>query len=400
MDAELGQIEKIYSDTLSRAIWELDRDALLTYVQNAKEVPSLGKISVTVRLANRSTETFEGIQPGWSGSGRAPMRHRALIYAPYPSAQETVGELSLYGNERVLWQRLRSELGTIVFAQLLQSLMLAGVIMLMFNRMVTVHVRRIAGHLAAVRPNNLDVHLSLERNHGSQDELTQLVAGVNQLQSSLASHLEQQQRYEQELAGHRDRLSQLVDERTAALQSANARLRNLARTDPLTGLSNRRYFDEIKTIEMRRTRRDGKSLALLICDIDYFKDYNDHYGHAMGDRCLIAVAQALQGSLGRAGDMVARLGGEEFGVLLSGADTAAARDMADRLREAVASCGIEHLPSSIASVVTISVGLAVHSPDSDEDFDALFQEADQALYRAKASGRNRVAGPNSERETA
>lgn len=396
MDAELLQIEKIYSDTLSRAIWELDREALQAYVQNAKDVPSLGKISVQVRLANRSTEEFEGAQPGWTGPGRAPTHHHPLVYAPYPGAEETVGELALYGNERVLWQRLRSELGTIVLAQLLQSLMLAGLIMLMFHRMVTVHVRHIAAHLAAVRPSNLDVRLSLERSHASEDELTQLVAGVNQLQGSLSSHLEQQQRYEQELAGHRDRLSQLVDERTAALQSANEQLRKLARTDPLTGLPNRRHFDEAKDNEMRRAKRHNERLALLICDIDCFKDYNDHYGHAMGDRCLIAVAQALQANLGRAGDLVARIGGEEFSILLPGTNTAEAQNMAERLRDAVAGCGIEHLHSPAASVVTISVGLAVYSPGSDEDFDALFAQADQALYRAKASGRNRVAGAGNE----
>lgn len=393
MDAELAQIEKIYSHTLSRAIWELDRDALQTYVQSAKDVPALGKISVTMRLTNRATETFEDAQPGWTGPGRAPTRRLTLHYVPYPGAQETVGELALFGNERVLWQRLRSDLATIVLAQLLQSLMLAGLIMLMFNRMVTVHVRRIAGHLAGVQPSNLGLRLSLERSHTSEDELSQLVAGVNHFQQSLSSHLEQQQRYEQELAGHRDRLSQLVDERTAALQSANERLHTLARTDPLTGLPNRRFFDETKAIEMRRARRNGQNLALLICDIDFFKGYNDHYGHAMGDRCLIAVAQALQHCLGRAGDMVARIGGEEFGVLLPGVDAAAAHSVGQRLREAVMGCGIEHLPSSAASVVTISIGLAVHCAGSDEDFDALFQRADQALYRAKAAGRNRVVGP-------
>lgn len=393
MDAELAQIEKIYSLTLSRAIWELDRDALSTYVQSALDVPSLGKIWVTVSLTNRPTEAFQASQPGWTGPGRAPTRHLTLRYAPYPGATENVGELSLYGSERVLWQRLRGDLATIVIAQLLQSLMLAGLIMLMFNRMVTVHVRRIAAHLAGVRPSNLDVRLQLERGAASEDELSQLVTGVNQLQDSLASHLTQQQQYERELAGHRDRLSQLVDERTAALQSANERLHTLARTDPLTGLPNRRYFDEIKAIEMRRAKRNGQSLALLVCDIDFFKDYNDHYGHPMGDRCLIAVAQALLRCLGRAGDVVARIGGEEFGVLLPGVDAAAAQSVGQRLREAVIACGIEHLNSASAKVVTISIGLAVHSSGSDEDFDALFQRADQALYRAKAAGRNRLAGP-------
>jgi diguanylate cyclase (GGDEF)-like protein len=266
--------------------------------------------------------------------------------------------------------------------------------MLMFNRMVTVHVRRIASHLEGVRPGNLGTHLRLERASQSQDELAQLVSGVNQLQSSLANHLERQQRYEQELAEHRDRLAHLVDERTAELQAANARLQSLARTDPLTGLPNRRHFDEVRIIEMRRAQREQRSLALLICDIDCFKDFNDHYGHPMGDQCLVAVAQALQTQLGRAGDLAARIGGEEFGVLLPATSRSAAYKMAERMRAAVAACAIEHLYSQAARVVTISIGLAVLDPGAEGDFEALFQEADQALYRAKAAGRNQVAGPD------
>ncbi|MGP1629111.1 MAG: GGDEF domain-containing protein [Giesbergeria sp.] len=394
MDAELAQIEQIYSGTLSKAIWELDREALHAHVQSVREVPAVGSIAVQVTLANRPVEVFEASRSDWTGPGRAPTRHLTLTYEPYPGARETVGELVLQGNERVLWQQLGRELFTIVAAQLLQSLMLAGLIMLMFNRMVTVHVQRIATHLAKMGPENLTAQLHLDRPHQPQDELTQLESGVNHLQASLATHLESQRRYEQELANHRDHLARLVTERTAELQTANARLQNLARTDPLTGLPNRRHFDETKAVEMRRARRNNQSLALLICDIDCFKDYNDHYGHAMGDQCLSVVAHTLQARLARAGDVAARIGGEEFGVILPNTDTAGGHLLAQRLVEAVAECGIEHLYSPAAKVVTISIGLAVLSADANDDFDTLFQRADEALYRAKAAGRNQVAGPN------
>jgi diguanylate cyclase (GGDEF)-like protein len=263
----------------------------------------------------------------------------------------------------------------------------------MFNRLVTVHVQRIAAHLARLSPANLGLSLSLHRDAGQQDELTLLTTGINQLQGSLASYLAQQQQYEQELADHRDRLAHLVDERTAELQAANARLQSLARTDQLTGLANRRHFDEVKEDELRRALRSGQDLALLICDIDYFKDYNDHYGHAMGDHCLCAVAQTMRASLARAGDMVARIGGEEFAVLLPATNETTARMLAQRVRQAVIDCGIEHRHSKVAKVVTISIGMAILAAGDAQDFDALFQRADQALYRAKAGGRNQVAGP-------
>ena len=393
MDAELAQIEQIYSGTLSKAIWELDREALQAHVQSVREVPAVGSIGVQVALANRPTEVFSASRPGWTGPGRAPVRRVGLYYAPYPGAREMVGELVLQGNEQVLWGQMRGQLVTIAAAQLLQSLMLAGLIMLMFNRMVTVHVKRIATHLAGMGPGNLGQALQLDRPPHPQDELSQLQAGVNQLQASLASHLERQRRYEQELGQHRDHLARLVAERTEELQAANARLQSLARTDPLTGLPNRRHFDETKAVELRRARRNGQSLALLICDIDAFKEYNDHYGHAMGDRCLSVVAQTLRARLARAGDVVARIGGEEFGAILPGTDREGAQLLAERLVQAVAECGIEHLHSPAANVVTISVGLAVLASDPEDDFDALFRRADAALYRAKATGRNRVAGP-------
>lgn len=576
MNAELTQIEQVYSSTLSKAIWELDIESLQTHVLSATHVPAVGKIVLKITLANRAAEVIEGSnRSDWAGPGLAPMRRLALRYEPYPGAHETVGELTLYGDERVLWARLRSELATIAFTQLLQSLMLAGLIMLVFNRLVTVHVQRIAAHLARLNPSNLNLELGLLRSPGHRDELTSLVSGINGLQGSLVTYLAQQQQYEQELAGHRDRLAQLVDERTAelqalasaqqvvltqsnrlihaphtefdryhreclgqvaqqlhasqvvwyvldsacqaylpflhwsvqgtlqpvearlpvasmvrflalleqedllhfssqkalagqagtqeaallarlgwsvaafsklrgndeqpgflvfarppgfmdwkpseltlltittqmllqsvrhrrqlddimqaqtALQTANTRLQSLARTDQLTGLANRRHFDEVKEEEFRRARRNGQCLSFLICDIDYFKNYNDHYGHALGDHCLRAVADTMRASLARAGDMVARIGGEEFGILLPDADEATARMLAQRVRQAVADCAIVHEHSTAAAVVTISIGLAVHMPHQTESFEDLFQEADQALYRAKANGRNQVAG--------
>ncbi|MDP2369689.1 diguanylate cyclase domain-containing protein [Rhodoferax sp.] len=393
MNAELAQLEQVYQGTLSKAIWELDRESLQTHVLSATRVPAVGKIVLKVTLASRAAEVLEGSSNGWSGAGRAPTRRLTLTYEPYPGARESVGELTLYGDERVLWQRLRGELTTIAITQLLQSLMLAALIMLMFNRIVTVHIQRIAAHLARLSPNNLGLTLGLHRRAGHQDELTLLVSGINQLQGSLATYLEQQQRYEHELAGHRDRLAQLVEERTIELQAANSRLQNLARTDQLTGLANRRHFDEAKEEELRRALRSGQDLSLLICDIDFFKDYNDHYGHAMGDQCLCAVAHTMRASLARAGDMVARIGGEEFAVLLPATNEVTARMLALRVHQAVIDRGIVHQHSKAAGVVTISIGVAVLAAGDADDFDALFARADQALYRAKARGRNQVAGP-------
>ncbi len=392
MQAELVQIEQASAATLSKAIWELDRDALQAHVQSAIRVPSVGRVAVKVTLANQAPEVIEQLRTGWTEPGWAPERSLELAYEPFPGGRQVVGELQLAGDESVLWQRLRAALSSIVLVQLLQSVLLAGLIMGIFNRMVTAHVQHVALHLARVRPGNLSELLRLHRVEHAQDELSDLVEGVNQLQHSLASYLEQQQRYEKELAAHRDHLAMLVQERTAELETANERLQNLARTDALTGLPNRRHFDEVQGIEMRRTRREKVPLSLLICDVDFFKAYNDHLGHAAGDECLRAVASALHAGLTRAGDTVARIGGEEFAVLLPGAGLDGATKVAERLRAKVEGCAMAHPHSAAAPVVTVSIGVACTRPDALLEFDALYRQADEALYRAKEAGRNRVAG--------
>ncbi len=170
----------------------------------------------------------------------------------------------------------------------------------------------------------------------------------------------------------------------------NDMLYKLAYVDALTGVPNRRHFDQSLDAEWRRCRRSGRPLALIMIDIDHFKQYNDLYGHPQGDVCMRAVAQALRRGLGRSHDMVARYGGEEFVGLLPECDLAGATSKARALRRAVQALAIPHAGSSCAQVVTVSIGVAVQVPEAHTRPEALLASADAYLYRAKASGRNRV----------
>lgn len=580
MERELTLVEQVYRETLSKAIWEMDRDSLHAHVESAAQVVSVGRVALTLNSISGSPEIIENADSGWKASSLAPVRRLHLTYEPYPGGSESVGELLLEGDERALWARLRDEASAIVMTQLLQSLLLAGLIMLLFDRSVTVHVQHIARHLSQITPETLDTTLRLDRSRRTQDELTLLETGVNQLQTKLADHLAQLRRYENELAGHRDRLAELVQARTAeleslteaqqlvlrlsnqlihapyehfdetqrdclrevarwlgasralwlmpetrgatcrvflewrcvsdgteaqhpyptpsavplpvalehqpllmisgpaelhsilsnadiktfeslgmgacalarlksdsddfgfllfgktpgggqwrdedrallamtsqillqsarnkaqlldivdareALQRANNRLEDLSRHDPLTGLYNRRHFDEMQQTEFRRAHRNDLPLSLLICDIDFFKEYNDRYGHPAGDQCLRAVADAMSGSITRSGDTLARIGGEEFAVLLPATPLTAALLVAERLRQAVAALAMPHAGSHAAPCVTISIGAAQIEPRHPGGFETLFEQADRALYRAKQAGRNRVE-PRSEKE--
>lgn len=178
----------------------------------------------------------------------------------------------------------------------------------------------------------------------------------------------------------------LADAATLAIVSAEARerLAVLATTDELTGLANRRSFLDRLRGECERVRRTGRPLALVMVDIDHFKEVNDRFGHPEGDRVLVAVAEAARG-VTRAGEIVARVGGEEFALILPGVDAEGARSAGERLRAAVS-----RADAGRAGRVSVSVGVAQWSPESGESDAGLIVRADQALYRAKRAGRDRV----------
>ena len=572
MDIELGLIEQVYQRTLTKAIWDMDQESVEAHLDSAVHIASVARVQLTVFSAQQTPIVQVRSRTGWIESNLAPMRQVPLVFSPYAGSRETVGALRLYGNEELLWSELKSVVVSIVGFQLLQSMLLAGLIILMFSRLVTVHIRRIALHLAELSPERLHLPLRLFRSARREDELTLLVQGINQLQNNLSGYLGRQHVYEKELAAHRDQLAERVQARTAelqrlteaqhmvlllsnrlirapyerlelyqrsclsevaqrlgacyalwyireesgiyfrlamhwccethavpenqitaaqlahlevlldqgepvtftsgkaltdvlsaygaaafqllnaeatafvpvgagdeqlgflvfirkqvidvwqpdehallamtaqmllhstrhrvqlgdimqtqeALREANAQLKALSRSDPLTGLPNRRYFDEVKDVEFSRAQRSGQPLSVLMCDIDYFKRYNDTYGHAQGDECLRLVAAAMKASIARAGDLVARLGGEEFAVLLPATDKAAAYLLAERLRQAVCDLAIPHDESSVAPIVTLSIGLATFEAGISSTFHELLELADRSLYQAKGDGRNRV----------
>ncbi len=183
---------------------------------------------------------------------------------------------------------------------------------------------------------------------------------------------------------------QLVALRTEELKRANEHLSRLSFVDALTGLANRRRFDEALNEEWRRAARSQTDLALVMADIDNFKLYNDSLGHQEGDHCLAAVAEVFLRAMGRAGDLAARYGGEEMIFLIPGADHASALSMAEGLRAACEALAIPHPASPVCPVVTISLGVASCVPALDASAESLVAQADAALYRAKEAGRNRV----------
>lgn len=196
----------------------------------------------------------------------------------------------------------------------------------------------------------------------------------------LISHISRRIRAEQQLRSTQTALIEL-----------NHTLEILASEDKLTGLANRRHFDQFLDIEFKRAKRLASPLSLILIDVDFFKRYNDHYGHLAGDECLRVICQSIKHCVRRPADMTARYGGEEIAVVMPNTDESGARTVAEAILRGIAAEQFAHL-SSPFGIVTVSLGLATYvSYDSDHDEKALIDRADRALYSAKSQGRNRLS---------
>jgi len=190
-------------------------------------------------------------------------------------------------------------------------------------------------------------------------------------------------------SGHLIAVVETLRDMTAQKLAQNA-LQSLAHKDGLTGLANRRAFDDKLEADWIKAQQDNSSIALLLVDVDHFKQYNDIYGHQKGDDCLKIVAECIGQQTHRPSDLAARYGGEEFAIILPDVDPDGALQVAERVRQAVYDLNIKHNGNSSADFVTISAGVSCLIPSEEMRPKELIEEADKALYQAKHSGRNKI----------
>ena len=259
----------------------------------------------------------------------------------------------------------------------------AAVLAILFSLWIAKTMAEGIVNLSAATVRMADGKLETRLEVETTDEFGQLAANFNRMAAQLA-------RRDEALRQAKEELEQQVAERTRELTDANLELQRLSLSDALTCIGNRRYLDEFLAREWRRTLREQTSLSVVMLDIDYFKLFNDTYGHIAGDDCLRRVAGVLTATIQRTTDFVSRYGGEEFVLVLPATDEQGALTVAEKIRRGVAALAIPHEKSPLAGVVTVSIGVAAAVPTRDSGVGLLLAAADRALYQAKTAGRNLV----------
>jgi diguanylate cyclase (GGDEF)-like protein len=338
------------------------RDGHVIVSANAasNDAPESGLVAAVAHSVAQGRDNFVSYRDGDN-------RRQLGAFAPVPHTNWMVVNITPLNALNTEVRSIRNKIIVIGVLCFILALVLSFII----ARSISLPLKQLVGVMKATRTGNYLIRMDYE----GKDEIAVLSQRFNEMASKVHQHNE--------------RLEELVAERTRELEQANQQLEALSATDSLTGIANRRRFDEALGGELRRAVRSLKPLSLMMLDVDYFKNYNDRYGHLAGDDCLRAIARVLRTSSRRATDLAARYGGEEFAVIVAESDSANAMQLAENIRNAVAALQIPHEDSPFGCV-TCSIGVTAVQVDENMSTDTLLRLADVALYQAKALGRNRV----------
>lgn len=388
-EAEVQSIARLNVPLLSVNLWDIEPDAIRRQLRLLAERPQIAH----VRLEAVTGQEFES-----GNAARRGDQSTVTLDVPYPDGKRgRLGTLQIAPNVDHLYAALAANVLRVLAGFAVLTGLICVVVAVILRRQLQLPLRHIARFASSLKPTELTTPLDLQRPMRDwHDEIDDLAEGFRVLQDEVRNHVEE--------------LDQLVARRTAELKSANARLEALAHRDPLTGLANRRHFDLQRVRAWEQMIERQHPLSLFMIDIDYFKQYNDTYGHAAGDDCLVALSRTLAERFAAPVALAVRIGGEEFAVLLEGVPFTEAVARAEDCRNAIAALDLPHA-ASVHQRVTVSIGVsaidplehppALTYPTPFSGIMELLARADQALYQAKEAGRNKVIGlPLSARDAA
>lgn len=383
LKSELSLYQRTFEKSLAAALWAMDREKLESIVRGIVEIPAIEGI----RVFDPTTGALiiqAGSFPSVGDSASHPLAHRFDVIHEDGYGRELVAKAEFQSSFSQLLQRTKRQIVLIVALASLKTLAFWWIFLWVGKRLLVRPLTEITQTISAASfPGRLRLSAPTEKAIADTE--------LGMLRNAYDALAERINAAQDDLAQANADLDSRVRERTLELQEANRKLEELAHTDSLTGLANRREFLTAAATAIARARRSGRPLSLIVSDIDKFKQVNDVYGHIVGDRVICHVAEHLFNSI-RHIDLVARLGGDEFVVLLPDIGLEEARVVAERMRDVLAASKID-LENGKTVRVSLSIGLSTLEPE-DERLEELFQRADTALYAAKMGGRNRVIDHN------
>ena len=383
---QIGETERVISELLAgiskAALFSVEYGELQHYVEQVSSDPNIRRVLVSNRngrivASSRFSDVGQPLPAELTNSASNHWR-----FQPLPNLGQLSIEFSTLPSQNTRREAIQVAVITALIGMIYIALMGIG-----FGFLLTRRLTQLSAAAEQIGQGNFSTRIET----AGQDEIGVLARTIDGMQSHVRASILSLERHRAELEAARDELEERVKARTAELESANEKLRELSEVDPLTRIANRRRFDFAIDKEVRRAHRSRSPLSLIMLDVDYFKRYNDHYGHVGGDRCLAAIAGALSRAAGRRpGDVAARYGGEEFAVILPDTPMTGALLVANNILEEVHDLALPHAKSGTAPIVTVSIGISCYEAEESIQPEQLVASADAALYSAKQNGRNSV----------
>jgi len=413
IDNELMAMDLTFGASLASSTWRFQGDVQKATLAGISNLPVVTGVKIEdpqgrLVLALGNIDDSDGKQihvddngvrsPVATGFLNAATGHRfPILYRDEHNLVHDIGSWTVYSSRHVVVRKVAYGFTLILINSIIKTLVLWFIFLYVFQRWLGTPITTLSSFVREQDLNRLDAQQSIALPGKKQHELHFLADAINAMLASLRKHMGQNRALYDELQQEKESLRALnkslelrIAERTRDLAQANEQLKLLSLTDALTGIPNRRCFDQSLDQEWRRCARNGKPLTVALFDVDWFKNYNDQYGHIAGDEVLRRVASTLQQTVGRAGDTVARYGGEEFALIASDTDGESGLALVHKMRDAIFSLDMPHVLSDFGRI-TVSVGVASCMPSQhNDDINTLLQAADAALYRAKLAGRNQV----------
>ena len=383
IQSELEQIAHIFEPALQTAIWNLNEEQLQSIARGIQEMPLV--YGVLIQDQNNKT-LFISHKNGSTTIGQEELLYSFPIFQPLNGNKIFLAKVTINSDEQAIFDRLKAGLVMLFLNALIKTVALIILFYLAFRRHLERPLQQLMSQISNIKEKEHNAQLIYAKLK-NPNELSRLQSKFNELLRHI--YIQEELRIESMQSQNRQ-LEELVRDRTKELEIANQKLLELSTIDELTSVANRRHFNEVLTREWAHATRTKKPLTLLMIDVDYFKKYNDTYGHIAGDDCLRLVASTLKINTKRTNDLTARYGGEEFAIVMPDTDETSAMLIAEKIRQSIEALNIPHEFTN-SKKVTISIGVCTKIPNNTAtDSNIIIALADEALYEAKESGRNKV----------